>query len=165
MIVNITSLSESEDLNISYEELLKLPDGYNLFDNNAKVKVEGGLKKHNNLITLDAYVTTNIYFRCDKCLAKVEKVLEFPIKEVFSSIETDDDEIWFFKYKEIDLDPCIISNICSEIPVKILCNEDCKGLCKICGCNLNLENCDCEEVIIDDRFAVLKDLFKDDKEV
>ncbi|MCD8187633.1 MAG: DUF177 domain-containing protein [Ruminococcus sp.] len=30
-----------------------------------------------------------------------------------------------------------------QLPTKYLCKEDCKGLCMVCGCDLNESECDC----------------------
>ena len=46
------------------------------------------------------------------------------------------------------------------ITTSLLCNENCKGLCPVCGCNLNVEECSCEVEDIDPRLAVLKDFLK-----
>jgi len=44
--------------------------------------------------------------------------------------------------------------------MKPLCHADCKGLCPQCGANLNLESCTCENVQVDPRLAVLKNLLQ-----
>ncbi|NMA14219.1 MAG: DUF177 domain-containing protein [Clostridia bacterium] len=44
--------------------------------------------------------------------------------------------------------------------MKTLCREDCKGLCPICGSNLNIKQCRCERESIDPRLAALKNFFK-----
>ena len=48
-----------------------------------------------------------------------------------------------------------------KLPMKFLCDEECKGLCPVCGTNLNTSECDCKEHQIDERFAKLKDLLTD----
>ena len=48
---------------------------------------------------------------------------------------------------------------------KVLCKEDCKGLCPVCGQNLNTKSCDCEDTGLDPRMSVVRDLFKNFKEV
>ena len=45
-----------------------------------------------------------------------------------------------------------------SLPFKVLCQEDCKGLCKECGINLNTGECNCEDKWEDPRFSVLKDI-------
>ena len=46
-----------------------------------------------------------------------------------------------------------------ELPTKVLCKEDCKGLCPKCGKDLNLGSCDCKTKDIDPRWQALSDLF------
>ena len=45
-------------------------------------------------------------------------------------------------------------------PTKVLCKEDCKGICNVCGQNLNEGTCDCEDTGLDPRMSVVRDLFK-----
>ena len=43
--------------------------------------------------------------------------------------------------------------------------EDCKGICSVCGQNLNEGTCDCEDTGLDPRMSVIRDVFKNFKEV
>ena len=56
-----------------------------------------------------------------------------------------------------NLDPLVTEDIFLSLPTKILCSEDCKGLCPKCGVNLNLGKCSCKKEI-DPRLAALKEL-------
>ncbi len=58
----------------------------------------------------------------------------------------------------LDLAPLLREQAWVAIPMKPLCNPDCKGLCPYCGANLNLESCTCENVRIDPRLSLLEDL-------
>ena len=49
--------------------------------------------------------------------------------------------------------------------MKVLCSEDCKGICNVCGQNLNEGTCDCEDTGLDPRMSVIRDVFKNFKEV
>ena len=60
-----------------------------------------------------------------------------------------------------DLDEFIINLLELKLPFRFLCDEDCKGLCPVCGTNLNTSECSCNDEKIDERFAMLKDLFPD----
>ena len=64
----------------------------------------------------------------------------------------------------LDLDELVVSDILLELPTKLLCKEDCKGLCSSCGRNLNEGKCGCEEKTVDPRLEVLRQLLdkKDD---
>ena len=65
-------------------------------------------------------------------------------------------ETIYYQGDFIDLAPIICEQIVLQVPMKILCSEDCKGLCPNCGINLNTGSCDCHSDVVDDRLAVLK---------
>lgn len=49
------------------------------------------------------------------------------------------------EHDSIDMNQTAISDLLLMLPTKMLCREDCKGLCDICGCNLNEATCDCRK--------------------
>jgi len=51
----------------------------------------------------------------------------------------------YFEGEEIDIDPYVFEEIMLNIPLKALCTESCKGICPVCGKNLNLGECLCEK--------------------
>ena len=51
---------------------------------------------------------------------------------------------------------CVLMNM----PSKILCREDCKGLCPKCGANLNIAECGCDRAVLDPRMSIIRDLFR-----
>ena len=46
-----------------------------------------------------------------------------------------------------------------NMPTKILCKPDCKGICKVCGKNLNEGDCGCDQFVPDPRMAAIKDIY------
>lgn len=58
----------------------------------------------------------------------------------------------------VELDEVVIADILLHLPQKNLCKEDCKGLCPVCGQNLNNGACLCEKKSVDPRLEVLKQL-------
>ena len=89
----------------------------------------------------------------------MEADLDFSMEEKLSKITSDEDVI-VIDSSELDLDELVIKNFCSELPINYICSEDCKGLCHVCGCNLNHTTCDCEDDYIDPRLAALKNFLK-----
>lgn len=70
----------------------------------------------------------------------------------------------FISEKEIELDEIVRSEIYLALPMKFLCKEDCKGLCPVCGKNLNRERCNCQKMTGHPAFLKLKELkLKGDK--
>jgi uncharacterized protein len=62
----------------------------------------------------------------------------------------------------IDLAPLIREYLHLDMPINPICKSDCKGLCPICGENLNQLSCNHNDEISDPRFAVLKTLLDED---
>ena len=69
------------------------------------------------------------------------------------------------KYYCLDVDRLIASELMVNLPMKVLCREDCKGICRKCGKNLNEGACGCDDSVPDPRMSVIQDIFKQFKEV
>ena len=121
------------------------------------------------LIQADARLTAVI--PCNRCLEDVRH--EFVIHSTkhvdlgLSDAELTEelDESNFIDGYHLDVDKLLFTEILSGWPEKVLCREDCKGLCGVCGQNLNTGSCDCEETGLDPGMSVVRDLFKNFKEV
>jgi uncharacterized protein len=58
----------------------------------------------------------------------------------------------------IDVDDLVREQLLLALPAQVLCQDECKGLCPICGGDKNLKNCNCQEAEIDPRWAGLKEI-------
>ncbi len=74
------------------------------------------------------------------------------------TFDVDDVDAEPFDGKTIDLDPIVREQVLLALPVSVLCREDCKGLCTVCGQDLNEKDCGCERKVVDVRLAKLKDI-------
>lgn len=122
-----------------------------------KAKVEGSVK-----LTFQT--------ECDRCLTEVPAILDLQFDRVVTSpdVTTDEDADEHPDYMEgyqLNVETFVYNEILINWPVKILCKEDCKGVCPKCGQNLNMRECGCDTFVPDPRMAVLKDIFNADKEV
>jgi len=72
-------------------------------------------------------------------------------------------EYSYYEDDIIDLGQIVVEQIVLQVPVRPLCNVSCKGLCPVCGINLNIDKCDHETQQISSSFAALKN-FKAKKE-
>lgn len=108
---------------------------------------------------------------CDRCLAPVKTELELDFTKKVSLDEPDGgtaeelDEATYIDGYTLDVDQLVRNEILIGWPTKILCGEDCKGICSVCGQNLNQGTCDCEDTSLDPRMSVIRDVFKNFKEV
>ena len=108
---------------------------------------------------------------CDRCLEDVEvKVtLDFKHKidtesDAYDQSEDLDENNYIDGYS-LDVEQLVYNELLVGWPTKILCSEDCKGICSVCGQNLNEGSCDCEDTSLDPRMSVIRDLYKNFKEV
>lgn len=78
--------------------------------------------------------------------------------EVGGSFAADEADQVAYTGKELDLAPVVREQVLLALPMDALCSEDCKGLCQICGGNLNEKTCSCDRHIPDPRWAGLKNI-------
>ena len=109
---------------------------------------------------------------CDRCLEDVEVTIPVAIDYEFridqEQIVPDADEEYSFlseDYRELNLDRMVHDEILVNWPDKVLCRENCKGICPVCGQNLNDKDCGCDRVVLDPRMAKFQDIFNEFKEV
>ena len=75
------------------------------------------------------------------------------------------DEQFYIKGYNLDVDQLVGNELTLNLPMAVLCSDDCKGLCPVCGQNLNIKDCGCDTTYIDPRFESLRSLLKFDEEV
>lgn len=80
-----------------------------------------------------------------------------PIAGDTSSFGADEEATRLDVNEVLNLNDTIRQALFSEVPLKPLCQADCKGLCSVCGANKNEDNCDCESESRDGRWDALRD--------
>ena len=108
---------------------------------------------------------------CARCLCDVAGRFEYSLEKtvalasVITTVDEDKrDEYVIVEDGFLDIDSQLLELFELEFPTKILCREDCKGLCPKCGRDKNQENCDCEMREIDPRLLPLQKLLEEMKE-
>ncbi|MBM6829339.1 DUF177 domain-containing protein [Anaerotignum lactatifermentans] len=144
------------------EDLSSYPDVVGFME---PVKIEGTLKNEEEIFVLEAKGETKVSRLCDRCLAPVTLEVYFNIEERFSHTGRDNEETETFSGDQIDLADYVKRGILEVLPMKVICREDCKGLCPVCGKDLNEGDCGCDTTEIDPRFESLRALFNVDEEV
>ena len=120
-------------------------------------------------ITGQGEVTLDI--PCGRCLTSVPTRISFEIDELvdFEKIRagsaSDILDAPYIDDNVLDTDILIENTLLMHFPEKVLCSEDCKGLCPKCGTNLNISSCSCDTFVPDPRMAAIQDIFKKNKEV
>jgi uncharacterized protein len=73
-------------------------------------------------------------------------------------LESEDLNVSILDGPGIDLDQLVREQVLLAKPAQILCSEDCRGLCPVCGADRNTSFCECEAQQVDSRWEKLKDL-------
>ncbi len=128
----------------------------------APVQVEGSVINRAGYITLTAEASMSYRTHCARCLAEVEDTVRFLCEKTVADEKgllrlenTENDDYVQIKGGKLDLDAPICDEILLGFPMRILCSDDCKGLCAGCGADLNREACRCTKKEVDPRLAKL----------
>lgn len=118
---------------------------------------------------LEAVLAYDQTVSCDRCLTPlVQRVdTEVQLMVIQNAPQSIDDEleltaedleVTFVDGEELDADRLLLEQLQLNVPMRTLCREDCLGLCPECGCNLNIESCDCASNRVDPRWEALRGL-------
>lgn len=107
------------------------------------VRMEGVCKNTVGVFLFKAEITGDYDTVCDRCADDVTLHLTATVDTVITPESSEDDSV-LISGGRVDLTRTAYDALVLALPGKILCNEDCKGLCYTCGKNLNRETCDCE---------------------
>ena len=127
------------------------------------VEASGVVKNTAGVLLMTGSIHTTIHGVCDRCAADFDADVEFPIDVVLvqelPNEENEDEWVFPLEADAADLDDIVRTVFVLNLDSKLLCKEDCKGLCCRCGKNLNHGPCGCQKEL-DPRFAALKQLLE-----
>jgi uncharacterized protein len=125
----------------------------------------------NRVILIEGSVKLSIIIFCSRCLKKLEYPMDISInKEVDFKLTEEErakelDEANYITEYNLDVDILIKGEIIVDLPMSLLCSDECKGICMHCGTNLNEGSCDCDNTVLDPRMSAIRDIFNNFKEV
>ena len=125
------------------------------------VKAEGMVRNTAGVLVMTGSITTSIHGTCDRCATAFDREINLPINVVLvtemANEENEDEWVFPLEGDSADLDDIVRTVFVLNLDSKLLCKEDCAGLCHRCGKNLNDGPCNCQKEL-DPRFAALKQL-------
>ncbi len=109
------------------------------------ISLKGRIQNRAGMVSLDYSCKLTVRHLCDRCLDEFDREyrLEFEHILVKDESSVEDENAFLCPGGSLDLNELAVSDFLAEMPTKVLCREDCKGLCPVCGKNLNLGCCDC----------------------
>jgi uncharacterized protein len=135
----------------------------------APVSLEFDIHKDKDRFRLEGRVRTTLELPCSRCLEPFRWTVDEPFELTYEprpssaaeserEIANEDFSAAVYENEEIDLEQLVRERFEMSMPMKPLCRDDCKGLCPVCGTNLNRGRCDCKTGWQDPRMAALRAL-------
>jgi DUF177 domain-containing protein len=120
-------------------------------------------------IRIEGHLTVSMNAECDRCLEGAVVPLDrsfdlmyVPAEDAAASGEDEVDEagieVGYYEGQALELNDVLREVVLLALPMRVVCSDDCKGICPLCGQNRNQKNCDCRPVTADDRWNKLKSL-------
>ncbi|MDO4267798.1 MAG: DUF177 domain-containing protein [Eubacteriales bacterium] len=175
MLINLTELFTREGKEKSYtcsidmEKLDALRESYDIVSKepvSLRIRNLGDRK-----LLLEGSAEVTLQMPCGRCLEPVDVPFPLDISEELDLSKTEEeraedlDEQPYVSGYTLDVDRLLSNELLLNLPMKVLCREDCKGICNRCGANLNHGTCSCDQSSPDPRMSVIQDLFQKFKEV
>ena len=134
------------------------------------------LTKHNVTVLCDGKLTGEVSLPCQRCLGPARVIVDQRVHTVFvppssalakndgeASSDDDADDIDDVDYahhngETVDVLPIVREYLILSVPITVYCNEDCRGLCPLCGADKNQGDCSCQPVGKLSPFSALRDV-------
>ena len=165
MLLGLSKIIDSPGASVSFSTSVDLSDlCYGVsYPGSEPVLAQGTVRNTAGVLVMTGEITTRIHGICDRCAADFQRDIRFPMDVVLvtemADEENEDEWVFPLEADAADLDDIVRTVFVLNLDSKLLCREDCRGLCHRCGKNLNDGPCSCRKEL-DPRFAALKQLLE-----
>ncbi len=129
-------------LNIDYEIGREYLDQYQYYSFKTPIAVRGYAENRAGVVSLSFSCEFSMEHICDRCLCEFTREYRYEFGHTLVRSAANDEYI-VCPDNTLDMDELAVSDLLLELPAKILCRVDCKGLCPRCGADLNSGKCRC----------------------
>jgi uncharacterized protein len=124
----------------------RLEFGGDIFTFPEPVKIKGEFNCNADICFVTGEISTQVESVCVRCLEAVRIDMQIPFSEEYvQKADIDYPDRHVYSGDKIELNEIILADLVLNLPIRVLCSEDCKGLCGQCGQNLNKGNCACQK--------------------
>ena len=174
MIIDLHELLQEDNGNRSYHLQLEADvfetstASYKIKDYGLQLSFHNEGKKHISS-RCEGFVVLEI--PCDRCLEPVDYKIDIDYFKDLDMNKTAEekiaelDEDYYLEGTSFDTEVLIHNEVLVNLPMKVLCRENCKGICNRCGANLNMGSCKCDNAEPGTGMSKILDVFNQFKEV
>lgn len=143
---------DAKELEISSDELVIL----------SPVALEGTMSNAGDVLLLKAVMAAKVQRMCGRCLKEFSAETKAEVLDKFypQGAENIEDDAFVYDSDVIDITEPLRESLLLAEPIQALCKQDCRGLCPVCGADLNDGDCGCDRFTVDPRLAALKQFIK-----
>lgn len=175
MLINLSELFSRDGKEKTYKLDIEMkefeaPDG--VYELVSKEPVELRIRNlGERKLFMEGKAKLKLSIPCGRCLEPVICPFELDIDQELDMNQTEEDRLEgldeqpYISGYNLDVDQLLSNELLLNLPMKVLCSEDCQGICNRCGANLNHGSCSCDQSSPDPRMSVIQDLFQQFKEV
>ena len=174
MLINLIEILQKEEgtkkvqTKVEREKFLAAKFEYKITDSDVKFVFTNAGKKHINVKCTGNVIIEAPCFRCLEPVTftiNIDSTKDMDMNKTAEEKIADLDEENYLEGTVFDTEVFVFNEILVNLPMKVLCKEDCKGICNRCGANLNKGFCDCDTAVPDPRMSKILDVFNQFKEV
>jgi uncharacterized protein len=168
----LLDLSKIRAPHVAFDETYapeQVPGGEDQYRIVEPVRLHLDIAKTGERFRLTGRAQTVLELPCSRCLEPFTSPVDASFDLVYHpmaanvgegerEVEDEDLSTAFYDDQQIDLGQLMREQFYLSLPMKPLCRDDCRGLCPVCGTNLNRATCDCNREWEDPRMAVLKNM-------
>ena len=165
MLLGLSKIIDCPGASVSFSDSVDLSDlrfGTS-YPVSEPVVAEGIVRNTAGVLLMKGMIRTTIHGTCDRCANDFDRDVETPIDAVLvtelANEENEDEWVFPLEGDSADLEDIVRTIFVLNLDSKLLCKDDCAGLCCRCGKNLNDGPCNCQKEL-DPRFAALKQLLE-----
>ncbi|NOY39196.1 MAG: DUF177 domain-containing protein [Nitrospirae bacterium] len=162
----IVSEIEERGIDLDFSETLSQNS---LLESIGPVTAHLRIGRQGEEVRIEGDIQGTVALQCSRCLINFHKELSLNIdllyhpaaevaREESYEVPSDKINIGFYSNDELDITQVIREQMILSLPMKALCDEACRGLCPVCGADMNLQRCECKHEYIDPRLKSLKKL-------
>ena len=165
MRLGLKEIIHNPGASVSFSERVDLSDLQfgTCYPVSEPVSVVGTVRNTADVLMMKGMITTCLHGVCDRCASDFVRDVEIPVDvvlvEEFSNEDSEDEWVFPLEADAADLEEIVRTVFVLNLDSKLLCSDDCAGLCCRCGKNLNDGPCNCQKEL-DPRFAALKQLLE-----
>lgn len=170
-LLGVTNISKSPGLILDFDLVGNIADlrvAFSYVESNAEISIAGVAEAVHGGILVSGEIKTNWNGECRRCLEPACGPIITEVRELYERASSDnhrgeEDDTYHYQGEVIDLREMIKDQVLLELPLAPLCRPGCKGLCPICGSDLNFVQCNCITDQRDPRWSALDVLVDKDR--